>query len=91
MTLCRSAPFAPFVTRFGVNEDLMDYSLTDEEIRLLKELKAACHRGRTIAQAPLVLARLIRAGYVKRRVIKASPVRYVITDLGEIALVNASA
>jgi hypothetical protein len=50
----------------------MAYSLTDDEIRLLKELKGAGIRGRPVPQAPLVLARLMRASYVKRRVIKAS-------------------
>jgi hypothetical protein len=69
----------------------MAYSLTDEEIRLLKELKGAGSRGRLVPQAPLVLARLARAAYVKRRVIKASADRYVITDLGAVALSNAMA
>jgi hypothetical protein len=65
----------------------MAYSLTDDEIRLLKELKAAGSRGRLVPQAPLVLARLMRAAYVKRRrVINASADRYVITDLGAAAL-----
>jgi hypothetical protein len=69
----------------------MAYSLTDDEIRLLKELKAAGSRGRLVPQAPLVLARLMRAAYVKRRAIKASADRYVITDLGAAALSNAIA
>jgi hypothetical protein len=50
----------------------MDFSLADEEIRLLKELKGAGELGRIFPQAQSVLARLIRAGYVKRRVIKLS-------------------
>jgi hypothetical protein len=69
----------------------MSYSLTDDEIQLLKELKGAGSRGRLVAQAPLVLARLMRAAYVKRRVIEASADRYVITDLGAAALSNAIA
>jgi hypothetical protein len=69
----------------------MAYSLTDDEIRLLKELKAAGSRGRLVPQAPLVLARLMRAAYVKRRAIKADADRYVITDLGAAALSNAIA
>ena len=64
----------------------MAFSLTDNEIRLPKELKGAGSRGRLVPQAPLVLARLMRAGYVKRRVIKESTDRYVITDLGAAAL-----
>jgi hypothetical protein len=67
------------------------YSLTDDEIRLLKELKGAGSRGRLVPQAPLVLARLMRAGYVKRRVTEASADRYAITDLGAVALNNAMA
>jgi hypothetical protein len=60
----------------------MDFSLADEEIRLLKELKGVGELGRIFPQAQSVLARLIRAGYVKRRVIKLSADRYVITALG---------
>jgi hypothetical protein len=69
----------------------MAYSLTDDEIRLLKELKGAGSRGRLVPQAPLVLARLMRAGYVNRRVTGVSADRYVITDLGAVALNNAMA
>jgi 6-phosphofructokinase len=69
----------------------MAYSLTDDEILLLKALKGAGSRGRLVPQAPLVLARLTRVGYVKRRAIKASADRYVITDLGAVALNNAMA
>jgi hypothetical protein len=69
----------------------MAYRLTDDEIRLLKELKGAGSRGRPVPQAPLVLARLMRANYVKRRVIKESVDRYVITDLGAAALSDAMA
>jgi hypothetical protein len=67
------------------------YSLTEDEIRLLKELKGAGSHGRPVPQAPLVLARLMRAAYVKRRVINASAGRYVITDLGAVALSDAMA
>ena len=69
----------------------MTYSLTDDEIRLLKELKGAGSRGRLVPQAPLVLARLMRAGYVNRRVTGVSADRYVITDLGDVALNSAMA
>ena len=69
----------------------MAYRLTDDEIRLLKELKGAGSRGRPVSQAPIVLARIMRAGYVKRRVIEASADRYVITDLGAAALSDAIA
>ena len=69
----------------------MAYSLTDNEIRILKELKGAGSRGRLVPQSPLVLARLMSARYVKRRVINASADRYVITDLGAAALTNAIA
>ncbi len=69
----------------------MDYSLNEEEIQLLKELKGAGDRGRAFAQVPLVVARLVRAGYVKRRVIKATAVLYLITELGGEALENAMA
>jgi hypothetical protein len=69
----------------------MAYRLTHDEIRLLKELKGAGSRGRLVPQAPLVLARLMRAGYVNRRVTGVSADRYVITDLGAVALNNAMA
>jgi hypothetical protein len=64
----------------------MTYSLADEEIRLLKELRGAGERGRPVPQAPLMLARLIEAGYVERRVIDGTLTRYVITDPGRLAL-----
>jgi hypothetical protein len=67
----------------------MAYRLTNDEIRLLKELKGAGDRGRPVPQAPLVLARLIRARYVKRRMIRASADRYVITAIGAVALSDA--
>ena len=66
----------------------MDCTLTDKDISLLKELKGAGERGRILPQARSSLERLLRAGYVKRRAIKASADRYVITDLGAAALSN---
>jgi hypothetical protein len=67
----------------------MAYSLTDDEMRILKQLRGTGSRSRPIPQAPLVLARLMRAAYVKRRVSKESVDRYVITDLGAAALSDA--
>jgi hypothetical protein len=69
----------------------MAYSLTSDEIRLLKELKAAGGHGRPVPQAPLVLARLMGAAYVRRRANNASADRYVITDRGAAALSDAIA
>jgi len=69
----------------------MTYILTDEEIRLLKELRGAGERGRPVPQAPLMLARLIKAGYVERRAIEGTSTRYVITDSGRISLDTAMA
>jgi hypothetical protein len=69
----------------------MACTLTDEEIRLLKELKGAGERGRILPQAQSALARLLRVGCVKRRVVKASADRYVITDFGAAVLSDAIA
>jgi hypothetical protein len=69
----------------------MTHSLADEEIRLLKELRGAGERGRPVPQAPLMLARLIKAAYVERRVIEGASPRYVITDVGRKALDTAMA
>ena len=69
----------------------MDSTLTDKEISLLKEPKGAGERGRILPQAQSSLERLLRAGYVKRRAIKASADRYVIIDLGAAALSNTIA
>jgi hypothetical protein len=69
----------------------MAYSLTDDEIRHLKQLKGAGSHGRLVPPAPLVLARLIKSGYVKQRVTEANADRYVITDLGAAALSDAVA
>jgi hypothetical protein len=62
--------------------------LTDEEIRLLKELKGAGERGRNFDRGSSGVQRLIRAGYVRRRPSKGTATRYVITDIGRIALDN---
>jgi hypothetical protein len=64
----------------------MAFSLADEEVRILKELRGAGERGRPVPQASQMLARLIMAGYVARRVIEGTSSRYVITDLGRRAL-----
>ena len=69
----------------------MTSSLADEEIRLLKELRGAGDRGRPVPQAPLMIARLIKARYVERRVIEGMSTRYVITDFGRISLDTAMA
>jgi hypothetical protein len=69
----------------------MAYSLTDDEIWLLKELRGPGERGRPFPQAPLMVARLTKAGYVERRVIEGASTRYVITDLGIISLDTAMA
>jgi hypothetical protein len=69
----------------------MDYTLTDEEISLLKELKGAGARGRIVPQAQSALAHLLRAGYVKRHATKAATDRYVITTIGAMALSDAIA
>jgi hypothetical protein len=66
----------------------MEYRLTGEEISLLKELKGAGGRGRNVDQGSSGLERLVRAGYVKRRPGKGTAARYVITDIGRIALDN---
>jgi hypothetical protein len=57
-------------------------SLTDEESRLLKELRGAGDRGRNLEQAQPGLERLMRAGYVKRSLIEGTTARYLITDFG---------
>jgi hypothetical protein len=86
--------------RFGMRDPLlgsawmrrfMDHSLTEKEIRLLKELKGAGDHGRVLPNPPFELQRLMRAGYVKRQVIDASADRYVITEHGVLALDNAMA
>jgi hypothetical protein len=69
----------------------MTRSLTDEEIRLLQELRGAGERGRPVPQLPLMLARLVKGGYVERRPIEGASARYVITDLGRISLDTAMA
>jgi hypothetical protein len=66
----------------------MEYRLTDEEISLLKEPKGAGERGRNFDRGSSGLQRLMRAGYVRRHPGKGSATRYVITDIGRIALDN---
>jgi hypothetical protein len=68
----------------------VDLRLTDEEIRLLKELKGAGDRGRQLPQARLALARLLRTGYVKHHLRITNRDQYVITAIGAIALSNAN-
>jgi hypothetical protein len=66
----------------------MAISLTETEIRLLKELKGAGDRGRLISgAAPRVeLVRLVRAAYVTERAISLDAVLYLITVMGLQAL-----
>jgi hypothetical protein len=66
----------------------MEYRLTGVEISLLKELKGAGERGRNFDQGSSGLERLMRAAYVRRRPSKGTANRYVITDVGRIALDN---
>ena len=66
----------------------MEYRLTDEEISLLKELKGAGERGRNFDRGSSGLQRLMRAGYVRRRPSKGIATRYMINDIGRIALDN---
>ena len=67
----------------------MTFSLTEDEIRLLKELRAAGERGRPVPQAPMLLARLIKVAYVERRVIEGASPRYVITDaVGRLSILR---
>jgi hypothetical protein len=75
----------------ATSRGLMAYSIADEEIRLLKELKGAGDRGRNIDQARLELKRLMNVGYVKRSAIEGTATRCVITDFGRRALDNAMA
>jgi hypothetical protein len=69
----------------------MAYSLTDDEIRLLKELKGAGDRGRNIDESRLELKRLMKVGYVRRSGTEGTATRCVITDFGRIALDNTLA
>jgi hypothetical protein len=61
--------------------------LTDDEFRLLKELKGAGNRGRNF-DPRVRLERLMNAGYVTQDVIEGTTIRYVLTDFGRIALDN---
>jgi hypothetical protein len=65
--------------------------LTQEEMKLLKQLKAAGKRGRTISalNTPSVLRRLVKAGYVSAHEADLDLVRYRITKRGEYVLSDA--
>jgi hypothetical protein len=62
--------------------------LSDPEIRLLKELKGAGERGRSLSvAAPRAgLARLLKASYVVERAVSLDAVMYIITAMGLHAL-----
>jgi hypothetical protein len=68
----------------------MAIRLSESEIRLLKELKAAGERGRLASgTAPLTgLARLVKASYVAERTVSADAMLYSITAMGLHALNN---
>ena len=67
---------------------MMAVSLTSDEIHLLKQLKAAGARGRTLSEAAQreVLMRLTKARYVTVQASSAEALRYVITLRGLNAL-----
>ena len=67
-------------------------TLTKEEVELLKQLKGAGERGRTIrAFDPRIkLDRLVRAGYVADQPTGRDLVDYRITKRGEDALSDPS-
>ena len=67
---------------------MMAISLTSDEIHLLKELKAAGARGRTLSEAAQreVLMRPTKARYVTVEAASAEALRYVITLQGLNAL-----
>ena len=64
--------------------------LSQQDLHLLKELKAAGERGRTIqaSQIRFVLDRLARDGFVAARPTGLELVNYRITQRGENALVE---
>ena len=66
--------------------------LTKEEVELLKQLKGAGERGRTIRafDTRVRLERLVRAGYVADQSTGLDLVHYRITKRGEAALSDAS-
>ena len=62
--------------------------LTREDLKLLKQLKAASERGRT-TQALEILQRLARGGYVVGRAASGGAlVNYRITQRGEDAIIE---
>ena len=67
-------------------------TLTKEEVELLKQLKGAGERGRTIRafETRVRLERLVRAGYVADQPTGLDLVHYRITKRGEAALSGAS-
>jgi hypothetical protein len=69
----------------------MQKILTNEEMDLLKQLKAAGERGRMVStlNTPGVLRRLVRAGYVTNADVGLDLVRSRITKHGEYALSDA--
>jgi hypothetical protein len=70
----------------------MAISLTEDEIDLLKQLKAAGERGRTrrTLNSDAALARLVKEGYVVARTAKVDLMLfYRITDRGRHALADA--
>ena len=70
----------------------MAISLTEDEIRLLKQLEAAGEHGRTrrTLNSDAALARLIKEGYVVARTVKVDLMLfYQITDRGQQALADA--
>ena len=66
--------------------------LTKEEVELLKQLKGAGERGRTIRafDTRIRLDRLVRAGYVADQPTGLDLVHYRITKRGEDALSDPS-
>ncbi len=70
----------------------MAISLTEDEIGLLKQLKAAGEHGRTrrTLNSDAALARLIKEGYVVARTAKVDLMLfYRLTDRGQQALADA--
>jgi hypothetical protein len=66
-------------------------TLTEEELKLLKELKAGGTRGRTISagKAHEGLKRLVKAGYATAHGAGIDCTLYLITKRGEEALATA--
>jgi hypothetical protein len=71
----------------------MAISLTEDEVRLLKQLEAAGEHGRTrlTLNSDAALARLIKEGYVVAYTAKVDLMLfYQITDRGQQALADAT-